>query len=165
MFGFGYALVPLYDVFCQITGLGGKTGTVAAAEARAQAVDTTRWITVEFTGNAAAGLPWDFRPEVKKLRVRPGEIAEAHFFARNISGMRTVGQAVPSVTPARAARYFKKTECFCFSQQALEADETKQMPVRFIVETDLPEDIRTITLSYAFYDSAKYADKAEGGDA
>lgn len=165
MFGFGYALVPLYDVLCQITGIGGKTGTVAAAEARAQAVDTTRWITVEFTGNTAAGLPWEFGPEVKKLRVHPGEIAEAQFFARNISGARTVGQAVPSVTPARAARYFKKTECFCFSHQALEADETRQMPVRFVVETDLPEDIRTITLSYAFYDSAKYAEKAEDGDA
>lgn len=162
MFGFGYLLVPLYDVLCEITGLGGRTGVVTATEAAAGESDTQRWITIEFTGNAAAGLPWEFGPLVKKLCVHPGQVAEAIFQARNVSGQRIVGQAIPSVTPARAARYFNKTECFCFTQQPLDPAEAKQMPVRFVVDADLPKDIRTITLSYAFFDAGVYAGDAGG---
>ena len=158
MFGFGYALVPLYDLFCEITGIGGKTGVTT--EAQAGAVVEDRWVTVEFTGNAANGLAWEFRPMVPKVRVHPGAVNEVAYFARNLRDDTIVGQAIPSVTPSAAARYFKKTECFCFSNQTLVGGESKQMVLRFVVDTKLPQRINTITLSYAFFDTGQYADRS-----
>ncbi|MFQ5756847.1 MAG: cytochrome c oxidase assembly protein [Acidiferrobacterales bacterium] len=152
MFGFGFALVPLYDVFCQITGLNGKTGRIDERVAQASQVDTSRWVTVEFTGQAMNGLPWEFRPLQNKLRVHPGETAVVKYYVRNTTAETMTGQAVPSVSPPRAASHFKKVECFCFSRQQLEGGQSEEMPVRFLVESDLPEDVKTLTLSYAFYD-------------
>lgn len=157
MFGFGFAMVPLYDLFCDITGLNGKTGVTDSASARAQAVDETRLITVEFTGNTAGGLPWEFRPVVAKMQVHPGQVAEAVYVARNTTSGRMVGRAIPSVAPNRAAAHFKKTECFCFSNQELAPGESREMPVRFVVETDVPQDVHTITLSYSFFNAGKYS--------
>ncbi len=158
MFGFGFALVPLYDVFCQVTGLNGKTGVTDDRNARVGGVDESRWVTVEFTGNATGGLPWEFRPAVAKMRVHPGQIADATYYARNTASRAMVGRAIPSVAPGRAAAHFKKTECFCFTEQVLDAGEFKEMPVRFVVDTDLPEEVHTITLSYAFFNAEKFVD-------
>ncbi len=161
MFGFGFALVPLYDVFCDLTGINGKTGRVDQASAEATQVDESRWVTVEFVANVSSGLPWTFRPEERRIRVHPGEVAETVFFARNATSVDGVGQAVPSVAPSLAAKYFSKTECFCFSQQPLNAGELKEMPVKFIVDPRLPKDITTITLAYTFFESKQPAAEAE----
>ena len=151
MFGFGFALVPLYDVFCDITGLNGKTGRVEASEINADLVDRSRIIEVRFLANTNTGLPWSFEPLVKKMEVHPGQVYEAVYRVRSASASKTLGQAVPSVSPGLAAQHFNKTECFCFTQQELEARETRDMPIRFIVGTDISEDIRQITLSYTFF--------------
>jgi len=151
MFGFGFALVPLYDVFCDITGLNGKTGRVEASEINADLVDRSRIIEVRFLANTNTGLPWSFEPLVKKMEVHPGQVYEAVYRVRSASASKTLGQAVPSVSPGSAAQHFNKTECFCFTQQELEARETRDMPIRFIVGTDISEDIEQITLSYTFF--------------
>ena len=151
MFGFGFALVPLYDVFCDITGLNGKTGRVEASEIDADLIDRSRTIEVRFLANTNTGLPWSFEPLVKKLEVHPGQVYEAIYRVRNASDRKTLGQAVPSVSPGLAAQHFNKTECFCFAQQELEARETRDMPIRFIVGTDISQDIEQITLSYTFF--------------
>lgn len=161
MFGFGFALVPLYDVFCDLTGINGKTGRLDQASAEATQVDESRWVTVEFVANVSSGLPWTFRPDERRIRVHPGEVAETVFFARNTTSVDGVGQAVPSVAPSLAAKYFSKTECFCFSQQPLNAGELKEMPVKFIVDPRLPKDIKTITLAYTFFESKQPAVEAE----
>lgn len=151
MFGFGYALVPLYDVFCDITGLNGKTGEISVSEADRVVVDTARLITVEFDTNVNSQLPWEFKSEKRKMLVHPGEINEAIFYVRNLTKTRITAQAVPSVAPSQASLYFNKTECFCFTNQMLEAGEYKAMPVRFVVDPGLPESIQVLTLSYTFF--------------
>lgn len=153
MFGFGYALVPIYDVFCEVTGLNGKTGAITQAEAEAAAVDRQRVITVAFDTNVNAGLPWRFGPGQRRMQIHPGEIAGTLFYAENLSGRPIVGQAVPSVAPSKASPYFNKTECFCFTQQVLAPGERREMPVRFVVDPDLPEDVTTLTLSYTFFEA------------
>lgn len=151
MFGFGFALVPLYDVLCEITGLNGKTGRVEAASLTGE-VDTSRTITVEFISSVNGGLYWEVRPAVTSMKVHPGKVYETTYIARNLASNTTVGQAVPSLSPGRAAMYFNKTECFCFTKQSFQGKESRQMPVRFVISSDLPEQIRTVTLSYTFYD-------------
>ncbi|MCG6891649.1 MAG: cytochrome c oxidase assembly protein [Gammaproteobacteria bacterium] len=151
MFGFGFALVPLYDVFCDITGLNGKTGRVEASEINADLVDRSRTIEVRFLANTNTGLPWSFEPLVKKMQVHPGQVYEAVYRVRSASDNKTMGQAVPSVSPGLAAQHFNKTECFCFTQQELEGRETRDMPIQFIVDTDISADIEQITLSYTFF--------------
>jgi len=151
MFGFGFALVPLYDVFCDITGLNGKTGRIEAAEVDSAQVDISRTIEVRFLANTNTGLPWSFEPLVDKMEVHPGQIYEAKFRVRSASDRVTHGQAVPSVSPGQAAKYFNKTECFCFTQQELAARETRDMPLRFVVGTGISEDVGHITLSYTFF--------------
>ena len=151
MFGFGFALVPLYNVFCDITGLNGKTGRIELEKALTEAVDEDRLVTVEFLATVNSDLPWEFRPLVKKVRVHPGEITEVNYYARNRTGNRITGQAVPSLAPGLAAKYFNKTECFCFTRQTLEPREGKQMPLRFVVDPRLPKEVRTVSLSYTFY--------------
>jgi len=151
MFGFGYALVPLYDVLCDITGLNGKTGEITAAAVSELVIDYNRTVTVEFDTNVNSALPWKFKAVDNKLLVHPGEVTEAVFIAVNTSASEVTGQAVPSVAPAQASLYFNKTECFCFSRQTLAAHEQKEMVVRFVVETDLPKKISTLTLSYTFF--------------
>jgi cytochrome c oxidase assembly protein subunit 11 len=162
MFGFGYALVPLYNVFCEITGLNGKTGRLSAEVASRVVADESRLITVEFVTNVNAGMPWEFRPLVNKIQVHPGAETTVHFEARNIAHMAMSGSAVPSVAPSSAARYFSKTECFCFTQQLLGPEETRTMPVRFIVDPRLPDDVKVLTLAYTFFESLTTADIAPG---
>ncbi len=159
MFGFGYALVPLYTVFCEVTGLNGKTGQRDAKAAQAAEVDTSRWVTVEFTGTVMGGLPWEFKPMKRKLRVHPGEPATVTYVARNTATEAIVGQAVPSVSPFRAASHFRKMECFCFSRQELKSGEVKEMSVRFIVDAELPREVKTVTLSYAFFNADRESAK------
>ena len=152
MFGFGFALVPLYNVFCEITGLNGKTGVVEASAIEG-AVDESRLITVQFTGSVNSALPWEFAPVKYTMQVHPGKVYAATFIARNVANAAKVGHAVPSVSPSEASRFFAKTECFCFTPQRFEAGETRELPVRFVVDTSLPREIKTLTLSYTFFES------------
>ena len=153
MFGFGYLLVPMYNVFCEVTGLNGKTGRLSVVEAAAIPVDTSRVVTVEFVTNVNSGFPWVFKPMVMRIEVHPGVETEAIFEVTNRSSETAIGQAVPSVAPNSAARFFSKTECFCFTQQTLAAGETRRMPVRFVVDPRLPKKIQTLTLGYTFFRS------------
>ena len=158
MFGFAFALVPLYTLFCEITGLNGKpsdqaaTSVPVAASASQSASETLeREVTIQFLSQVSRGMPWEFRPTESRLRVRLGEVTETTYYARNFANQTFTGQAVPSVTPGYAARYLHKIECFCFTQQHLEAAEEIDMPVHFYVGEDLPSDIGTLTLSYTMY--------------
>ncbi|MDF3126946.1 MULTISPECIES: cytochrome c oxidase assembly protein [Rheinheimera] len=151
MFGFGYALVPLYDVFCDLTGLNGKTSTMAAT-AEAAIPDKQREVLVEFIARPNNNMPWVFEPVVHKIRVHPGEIHRIDYLAHNITGRSMTAQAVPSVSPGQAALYFNKMECFCFTQQHLTAGQQLLMPLQFYVDPALPEQFSTITLSYTLYE-------------
>ncbi len=162
MFGFGYALVPLYNVFCEITGLNGKTGRVSAETAARVVVDESRLVTIEFVTNVNAGMPWEFRPLVNKISVHPGAETTVQFEARNIARVAITGSAVPSVAPNSAARYLSKTECFCFRQQSLGPEETRTMPVRFIVDPRLPGDVKVLTLAYTFFEAVNTSSIATG---
>lgn len=153
MFSFGYALVPLYNVFCTITGLNGKTGRLSEAQAAALPVDESRSVTIEFVTNVDAQLPWEFRPLVNKVVVHPGVETQVEFEVHNSDLASVDGNAVPSVAPNTVAKYFKKTECFCFTQQTLAAGETRRMPVRFIVDPRLPPEVTVLTLGYTFFQS------------
>lgn len=149
--GFGFALVPLYDVFCRVTGLNGKTGVISAASLKNSQVDYSRWVTVEFLGHAMPGVALELVPEQFKLRVHPGAVAQVNYVVRNLAARSYTGQAVPSLTPATAAKYFKKIECFCFAQQTFQPGEVRQLPVTFVVSPELPPDLGTVTLSYTFF--------------
>lgn len=151
MFGFAFALVPLYDVFCRITGLNGKTAGQPAGTERAL-IDTRRTILVEFLAHADTQMPWQFSGETERVSVRPGEMTQVNYRVLNPTDRTMIGQAVPSVSPGPAAAYLKKVECFCFNRQELKAGESKLMPLKFYIDPALPEDINTITLSYSLYD-------------
>lgn len=153
MFGFGFALVPLYDVFCRVTGINGKVFGPSQVEGMAR--DESREVRVQFITQNNENMSWEFYPLVKEIRVHPGESVKVEFLARNPAGHTMTGQAVPSVSPARGADYFHKTECFCFTHQVLEPGEEIRMPVIFVVDTALPRDIRTLTLSYTLFDISK----------
>lgn len=155
MFSFGYALVPLYNVFCTITGLNGKTGRMTEAQAAALPVDLSREVTVEFVTSVDAQMPWDFKPIVNKVVVHPGVETQVEFEVHNWDAGRIDGNAVPSVAPNTVAKYFKKTECFCFTQQTLAPGETRRMPVRFVVDPRLPPEVKVLTLGYTFFQSLK----------
>ena len=163
-FAFTFALVPLYRIACEkVFGVRLEKGPVEGT-AKA-AADHARWVTVQFDGGVNSKLPWAFRPEQETMRVHPGQQYEAKFFARNASDHAIVGNAVPSIAPSRASGYFSKTECFCFTAQTLDAGESRDMPVRFIVDPDLPRDVNTITLSYTFYKNATLTARLPGADA
>ena len=164
MFGFGFALAPMYDLMCKAFGLNGKTGRIEE-QAAAQPVDTSRTVTVEFTGLATSGLPWEFKPLVKKLEVHPGETMEVKYLVRNLAQEEITGQAIPSVAPGISAAHFKKIECFCFTQQTLKPGETREMPVRFVVDAGLNKDVQTVTLSYSFFNTNKLSARKYGGAA
>ena len=150
-FAFTFALVPLYRIACEkVFGVRLEQGP-AAAVAKAGTPAAERWITVQFDGGVNSKLPWAFEPEQVTMRVQPGQQYEAMYFARNDGNRAIVGNAVPSIAPARASGYFSKTECFCFTAQTLQPDEARDMPVRFIVDPGLPADVNTITLSYTFF--------------
>ena len=148
-FGFAFALVPLYRIACEkVFGIRLEQGPGQVASASAK---VARTVTVLFDGGVNSKLPWEFRAEQASMQVRVGEQYAAAYFARNEAGRAIVGSATPSVAPARASKYFNKTECFCFTAQTLAPGESRDMPVRFIVDPALPDDINTITLSYTFY--------------
>jgi cytochrome c oxidase assembly protein subunit 11 len=156
MFAFGFLLVPLYDVFCDITGIGGKFDLEAATVETHQS-DDNRTITVEFIATLNEYAPWEFRPAISSMEVKPGEMYDTTFFARNLTDRNIVGQAVPSIAPGQAVKYFQKTECFCFTSQEFDPREARDMPLQFVVDPDLPEHIDRLTLSYTFFTTQKVA--------
>ena len=145
-----FVMPPIYDVFCEVTGLGGKTG--GRYEVVDAKVDSSRTIRVQFDTTNNADMPWEFKPGTYEVTVHPGEQTEVAFFARNPTADNMVAQAIPSVSPSSAAAYFHKTECFCFNNQPLEAGADAQLPLVFVVDQDLPGAIKTITLSYTLFD-------------
>lgn len=151
MFAFGFALVPLYEVFCDITGFNGRTKNEQAA-ANQRSIDTSRTINVQFITRINQGMPWEFKPEVRSVRVHPGETKVVQFYAKNLTDHDMVAQAVPSVAPGQAGLYLNKTECFCFNQQPLAAGSETLMPMQFYLDPDIPKHIHTLTLSYTMYD-------------
>lgn len=149
---FGFALVPLYDVLCKVTGLNGKTGgQVSAQAAQAVRVDTSRLITVELDGRVMQGLSWEFGPMQSRMKLHPGEIVTAAFYVKNPTNQTLMGQAVPSVSPGWAAQYFDKLECFCFKKQKLEPGESKEMTLVFFVKPELPSNVTDIALTYSLF--------------
>lgn len=154
-FALGYALVPFYNVLCAITGLGDQTALARRAVA-VEKPDPNRTITVDFMAELPGIGSWAFRPLVRSMQIHPGKLYSAQFFAQNLTGHATVAQAVPNISPSKAAAYFHKTECFCFSPQRFAKDENKTMPVRFIVDPQLPTYLDRITLSYMFYDDSSH---------
>ena len=154
MFGFGFAMVPLYDVLCDITGINGKTGGRVAIAAVIEP-DLDRTVMVEFIASVNQSMPWDFKPTVSRMEVHPGTMYRTSFHAKNRTDQTMIGQAIPSVTPGLAAQHFKKTECFCFTEQQFSAGEGRDMPLMFMVDPELPEEIGVVTLSYTFFDKQK----------
>lgn len=154
MFGFGWALVPLYRKICEVTGINVLTSRNEDAEraARNTQVDTSRTVIIEFDANSRG--PWRFRPHVNHVEVHPGELVRVDYDLVNLESRTMAGQAIPSYAPMQAAAHFQKLECFCFKQQTLAANETRQFPVVFFVDPDLPKDVKTITLSYTFFEVA-----------
>lgn len=150
---FTAAMVPFYDVLCRLTGFNGKAPLSPAQVSATLKQDRSRWITVEFLGNTMPGLSWDFYPKQTSVKVHPGQMELVTYIAKNVTNKSITGQAVPSVSPGQAALYFKKIECFCFQRQELHPGEMKEMPLTFYVSPELPENIQTITLSYAFYNA------------
>jgi len=151
-FAFGFALVPLYDVLCSITGLGNQKSLLRAAEMKADTATQSRWVTIEFVANLPTVGNWEFRPVQNSIRVHPGQLYEADFVAHNLTGHATTAQAVPDIVPSKAAAWFHKTECFCFTPQSFARDEQRVMAVRFFVDPDLPAYLDRLTLAYTFYD-------------
>jgi cytochrome c oxidase assembly protein subunit 11 len=162
MFGFGWALIPLYRKICEVTGINLLTNRDPAVEARARntQVDTSRTVVVEFDANKQG--PWRFKPHVNHLTVHPGELVQVDYDLVNLEGRAMTGQAIPSYAPMQSARYFQKLECFCFKQQVLAAGETRKFPVVFFIDPDLPRDVTQITLSYTFFEVAGAAQQQTG---
>ena len=153
--GFGFALVPLYDVICRALGVSGRTNAMAIAAPVNSQVDPSRWVKVEFLSHVMPGVGLEFKPEQFTMQVRPGEVSHTTYTVRNTSSQTFVGQAIPAVTPAVAAQYFNKVECFCFSQQTFAPGEVRSMPVVFVVNPALGADLSTVTLSYTFFEAPK----------
>ena len=149
MFAFAYSLVPLYDVFCELTGFGGRTNETPVV--LTEEAGETRIVTVQFTTTVNEYAPYTFEPNVKSMDIEVGKIYDAVFTAENLTDKPRVAQAIPSVYPNKAGVHLKKTECFCFNNQPFEGLEAKEMPVRFMIDRDLPSYIDTITLEYTFF--------------
>ncbi len=154
MFGFVFALVPLYGFICDVTGLNGKVVNEKSVVANVKP-DLSRTVTVEFIASINESMPWEFQPNVASMEIHPGQTYKTSFRAKNLTDKAMVGQAIPSVSPGLAATHFKKTECFCFTEQLFEAKEEREMPLIFMVDRDLPEDIGVVTLAYTFFDKKK----------
>ena len=149
MFAFGFAMVPLYNVLCNVLGINGKTNAVGVKNQ--SVVDKTRTITVQFLATNGGNLPWEFKPLTKTIDLHPGQSIKVAYFAQNDSNETMTVQAIPSVTPTQAASHLKKTECFCFNQQTLKAHQSMDMPIIFHLDNDLPKNIKEITLSYTLF--------------
>jgi cytochrome c oxidase assembly protein subunit 11 len=151
-FLFGFAMVPIYRIACEhVLGIKLAGDVVRPEKVAAMVVDESRTVTVEFVAGVNSKLPWAFAPELARIDVHPGKLTEVWFDATNQSANAIVGNAVPSVAPSSASLYFNKTECFCFTEQRLDAGESRRMPVRFVVDPQLPATVKTLTLSYTFY--------------
>lgn len=161
MFGFGFALVPFYYKICEVTGInaGGEQSLAKNTQ-----VDTSRWVTVEFDANTNGSLPWRFESTQRSVKVHPGQLVQVEYEVMNTSKRTIVGHAVPSYGPARAANFFRKIECFCFTPQTLAAGEKRRMPVMFVLDPTMDRDVHTVTLSYTFFEARKDAQavRAEG---
>ncbi len=165
MFAFGYALVPLYEKICEVTGINilalGEKQVPGASKAPANTqVDKTRTITVEFDANARG--PWEFKPAVRTMQVHPGELTTVMYEFQNVQNRKMAAQAIPSYAPKQAAAHFNKLECFCFNQYTLEPGEKKQWPVAFVIDPKLSKDVTTITLSYTFFEVGARTPAAPG---
>lgn len=165
MFGFGFAMVPLYEVICELTGLNGRSESLVN-EARAvdSFVDKNRTVTVEFVTTVNDSAAWEFAPVQRRVQVHPGDLTSVQFTARNTSDKAVIGQAVPSVSPYSAAQYLQKTECFCFEQQPFAANEQRSLPLLFVIDPQLPAHVDTVTLAYTFFDATHLASNATGVD-
>ena len=173
MFGFGYALIPIYKAICEATGInilaiseqnvGGAGGKLTAKDVKNSQVDMSRLITVEFDANARG--PWGFKPQQASLQVHPGELATVMYEFQNTQNRRMAAQAIPSYAPQQAAAHFNKLECFCFQQYTLDPGEKKQWPVAFIIDPKLAKDVTTITLSYTFFEVGAKTPAAPVADA
>jgi cytochrome c oxidase assembly protein subunit 11 len=150
MFGFGFALVPFYNQICQALGINNLEQPGVATNTQ---IDASRTVTIELDSNAH-DLPWRFRPLVRHVTVHPGEAATVEYEVVNVRSTPVTGQAVPSYGPQHAARYFRKLECFCFTQQTLAPGEARRMPLVFVVDPALPRDVNTIAVSYTFFEVA-----------
>jgi len=159
MFAFGFALGPLYTKICEATGVNGRS-KVEKTTLVAGAVDQSRTITVQFVTTVNGSPLWKFSPEQPSIQVHPGQMVTVDFYAENLQGQESVAQAVPNIAPGNAAPHLHKTECFCFTQQTFKANEKKHMPVRFFLDTDLPQGIDNVTLSYTFFDVTKMVQDA-----
>lgn len=155
MFAFGFALVPIYNRLCQTLGINGKTNQQAINYNQGTKVNLNREVVVEFLATYNSNLPWAFYPKINKITVHPGEFARLAFYAENKSNNFMTVQAIPSVTPGIAAKYLKKTECFCFTNQTLNGHEAMNMPLLFHIDPELPLNIKTITLAYTLFDVTK----------
>jgi cytochrome c oxidase assembly protein subunit 11 len=157
MFGFGFALGPIYDALCRVTGINGKTSGMVADASALPVVDESRLVTVQFVTTVNGGKPWKFSAEQAEVRVHPGQASTVNFTLVNTESRDVVAQAVPNVAPWNAAKHLHKTECFCFNNQPMKAGESKDMPVRFVLDPALPADVDTVTLSYTFFDVTESA--------
>lgn len=157
MFGFAYALVPLYSLVCKQVGINGRSSTKDAAGSGL--IDTSRNITVRFITTIHGALPFQFRPLVKTITLHPGETRQVYFYAENDTGKMITVQAVPSIAPGEAAKYLKKTECFCFTQQTFAKGEKVDMPVIFHIDPEIPKDITYLTLNYTMFNATKFIKK------
>ena len=158
MFGFGFALVPFYYKICEVTGINSGAEQILVKNTQ---VDSSRWVTLEFDANTNADLPWKFTPALRSIKVHPGQLVQVEYEVINTSDRAIVGQAVPSYGPARAAAFFKKIECFCFTPQTLAAGERRRMPVLFVLDPSMDKDVNTVTLSYTFFDAGAKAKTTE----
>lgn len=149
MFGFGFLLVPFYNKICEVTGLN---RVVERDEAVNTQIDTSRFVTIEFDANARNGLPWTFAPLERSIRIHPGALTRVTYEVRNDAAVPVALQAIPSYGPQYAGQYFRKLDCFCFQQQLLQPGEVRQMPVVFVIDPKVPADLRTVTLSYTFFE-------------
>jgi cytochrome c oxidase assembly protein subunit 11 len=153
MFGFGFALVPIYNSLCKTLGINGKVVQDENVNLPDVAdIEKNRKVLVEFVATIHGGVPWAFYPKTRKIWVHPGEVAKLEFYAENKTDYKMTVQAIPSITPGIAAKYLKKTECFCFTQQALNGHEAMNMPLLFHVDVELPKTVKTITLAYTLFD-------------
>lgn len=150
MFGFGYALVPMYNVLCKSLGINGKTSNETASNSNS--IDTSRTITVQFVSTRNADIPWEFKPGIQSIKMHPGENKRITYHAHNLTDKTMTVQAIPSVTPGLTAKYLKKTECFCFTQQTMKGHEEMDWPLLFHIDKDIPKRYRTLTLSYTLFD-------------
>lgn len=157
MFGFGYALVPMYKAICTALGINVLTlnefrtsGHSRKIDVNNSQVDTSRWVTVEFDANARG--PWDFKPAKRSVRIHPGEVTTVMYEFRNVQNRTMAAQAIPSYAPKQATAHFNKLECFCFNEYTLAPGESKEWPVVFVIDPKLPKDVTTITLSYTFFE-------------